>query len=56
MQCIAKQPLGVADAAEWLACIRHCRATWKARLKRQITVQTSGNKKYENGNETLNVA
>jgi hypothetical protein len=47
MLCAAKQPLGVADVAEGLTCRGQCEATWKGWMKRQITVQTSGNKKCE---------
>jgi hypothetical protein len=47
MLCAVKEPLGVAGAAEGLTCRRQCRAAWKEWMKRQITVQTSGNKKCE---------
>jgi hypothetical protein len=46
MLCATKEPLGVADAAERLTCRSQCRATWEGQMKRQITVQSSGNKKY----------
>jgi hypothetical protein len=35
MLCAAKQPLGVAYAAEGLKCRRQCRAMWKGWMKRQ---------------------
>jgi hypothetical protein len=47
MLCTAKQPLDIVDAAEGLTCRREFRATWKGLMKRQITLQTSGNKKCE---------
>jgi hypothetical protein len=47
MLCAVKQRLGVAGAAERLTCRRQCRAKWKVWMKRQITAQTSRNKKCE---------
>jgi hypothetical protein len=45
--CMAKWPLGVADAGEGLTCSRQCRAMWTGWVKRQIIVQTLKNKKCE---------